>query len=300
MNLTARYLQRKTKVYSFIFSATIFCFFQFCVIVFFSSCSKDPALWEVKNLNNNTVSAFGHGGMGIAFKYPIDSYESFEPCMRIGADGTEMDVQLTKDSVLILFHDQQLKDATLCTGKVNDKNWSEIKDCILASPYSTNINIITASYLLSKVDLENKTFTFDCKLYKADNQQYNTFLTTYANALIKLMDDYKIRHEAFVESNDINFLRILKSKDPEIKLFIYPTDFDSALDIAKSMDLYGITIATTAITKEQVKKAHDANKRITVWNVENEKDNIDAVQKNVDFIQSDKIIHLLKMLDKYK
>ena len=54
--------------------------------------------------------------MGIAFKYPINSYESFEPCFRIGAEGSEMDVQMTKDSVLVLFHDAKLEDGTLCKG----------------------------------------------------------------------------------------------------------------------------------------------------------------------------------------
>ncbi len=54
-----------------------------------NSCSKDKPIYETNNLNGNIISAFGHAGMRLAFKYPINS---IEPVLRIGADGTEMDV----------------------------------------------------------------------------------------------------------------------------------------------------------------------------------------------------------------
>jgi glycerophosphoryl diester phosphodiesterase len=264
------------------------------------ACTKDPALWETQNLNNNQISAFGHGGMGIFFKYPMDTYESFEPCMRIGADGTEMDVQMTKDSVLVLYHHNTLKDGTLCTGLMNEKNWSEIKDCLHASPYSNSINMLTATELLDKLDLDEATVTFDCKLHKAPDEDYHTYIKRFANALIKLTDKYSIRHKVFVESGDTNFLRILKDVDPDIKLFIYPSTFESGLTIAKNMNLYGITINNNKITRAQVKEAHNNNKFVTVWDLKSEQDNLDAIQKSIDFMQSDKLIHLLKVFGKYK
>ena len=36
-----------------------------------------------------------------------------------------MDVQMTKDCVLVLFHDAKLEDGTLCKGILNDKTWEE-------------------------------------------------------------------------------------------------------------------------------------------------------------------------------
>jgi len=150
------------------------------------ACHKKDLTNNVRNLNNNTISIFGHGGMGIAFKYPINSYESFEPCLRIGADGTEIDVQMTKDSLLILFHDQKLKDGTLCSGIVSEKNWSEIKECLHACPYSNSVNMIPVSYLFDRIALNKATITFDCKLYEAENNDHQQFLKTYASALVRL------------------------------------------------------------------------------------------------------------------
>ncbi len=68
------------------------------------SCKRDVALYEIHNLNNNQISIFGHAGMGFEFEYPIDTYQSIEPVLRIGADGSEMDIQMTSDSILVLYH----------------------------------------------------------------------------------------------------------------------------------------------------------------------------------------------------
>jgi len=110
-----------------------------------SSCSKDKPVNETNNLNGNIISAFGHAGMGIGFKYPIDTYESFEPCLGIGSDGTEIDIQMTKDSVLVAYHHNKLEEGTLCSGTINDKLWSEIWGCHHTSPYSSKINLISVN-----------------------------------------------------------------------------------------------------------------------------------------------------------
>src|ERR1043166_8044350 len=114
------------------------------------SCSRDKMLSDVNNLNGNTISAFGHGGMGEGFKFPIDSWESLEPVLRIGADGSEMDVQMTKDSVLVLYHHQKLEHGTLCSGTLNDHLWSEIWGCHFASPYSSTIDLVKADDLFGQ------------------------------------------------------------------------------------------------------------------------------------------------------
>src|SRR4051812_33149372 len=96
-------------------------FLAFLILQIISSCSKDPSISKTNNLNGNVISAFGHAGMGLGFKYPIDTYESIEPCLRIGSDGSEMDIQMTKDSVLVVYHHSELEESTLCSGMINDQ-----------------------------------------------------------------------------------------------------------------------------------------------------------------------------------
>jgi len=270
----------------------------------FTTCKKDEALWQVENLNGNKISAFGHGGMGIAFKYPIDTYESFEPCLRIGADGTEMDVQISKDSVLVLYHHQKLEDGTSCDGIISTKNWNEMEKCLHACPYSSSVNLIPASYLLDKVnDKSNLVFTYDCKLYHASTLTYNqkiNYFNTFANSLIKHITKYNTIDNSFIESSDTLFLRLLQNKKPGLKLFYYTGNYKSGLDVSKKIELYGLTIDHNLISKEEITAAHKNNLRITLFNTQTESENLKAIQKNPDFMQSDKIIHLLKIFGTYK
>lgn len=273
-------------------------------ICLFNSCSKDPAIYKTNNLNGNIISAFGHAGMGLGFKYPIDSYESIEPCLRIGSDGSEMDIQMTKDSVLIVYHDSQLEEGTLCKGMINNLLWSEIWGCHRISPLSSKINLLSFNQLMDRLtssgyDIHNYLFTFDCKLYSTLTDK-NSFLNQYANAVLKVMDDFQLQNNLLIESQDTTFLHILKNKRSGLKLFIYPDNFENGFTIGKAMNLFGITIHTKLISAEQIKLAHDNGLRVTLWGINSEKENIDAILKSPDFIQTDKIIHLLKVFGNYK
>jgi glycerophosphoryl diester phosphodiesterase len=273
----------------------------FALVTCFSSCERDAPLYEVHNLNGDQISAFGHGGMGVQFKYPIDCYESIEPCLRIGADGTEMDVQMTSDSVLVGYHHSDLHEGTMCSGMINDHTASELWGCHFASPFSSTLQIRTIGEIFSNTPSRNDyTFTFDCKSYNHESDQ-DAFRNRFANAIINLADAYSISAEKlYIESPDSSFLRVLKNKRSDLKLFIYPASFEEGLNIAEKMDLFGITISTTIVTKEQIERAHEKGIRITLFNTRTKDENLDAILKSPDFIQSDDIIYLLKVFGKYK
>ena len=277
----------------------------FGVIILFDSCKKDVQIYKVTNLNGNEISVFGHAGMGISFKYPIDTYESIEPVLRIGADGSEMDLQMTKDSVLVVFHAIHLEDMTPCvSGTINDKLWNEISGCHIASPFSSSINIISFNQLMDRLtasgkNIHNYIFTFDCKLY-TNNTNSKTFINQYANAILKAINDFNLQNNVFIESQDTSFLHLLQTKQSGLKLFIYPTDFESGFQIATSMHLFGITTHVDHITEAQIKQAHDNGVRVTLWGISAASQNVNAILKNPDFIQTDKPIELLKLFEKYK
>jgi glycerophosphoryl diester phosphodiesterase len=279
------------KKYYLIFSI-LFSFFSF-------TCKVDRALIEVENLNNNEIGLFGHGGTGISYKYPINSLESIQYCLNIGADGTEMDLQLTRDSVLVAFHPHNLNDATLCEGEINSKLWSEIWGCHYTSPLSSSINIIGINDLFEKLNKNNNSiYTFDCKLLNNSNDHIS-YKKQFANAIIKTIQNNKLNDaNIFIESNDTLFLSMLKLKNKHLKLFYYSTSFEQGLIVAKKMQLFGLTMANENISANEIKKAHLNNLRITLWNIKTKKENLNAISKNPDYIQSDKINHLLKVFGK--
>ncbi|MFH2095287.1 MAG: glycerophosphodiester phosphodiesterase family protein, partial [Bacteroidota bacterium] len=129
-----------------------------------TGCLKDADDFDIQNLNGNDIMILGHRGMGEMYKHPGNTYEGIIPVFGIGADGTEMDVQMTKDSVLVLFHDKDMKLTTTCEGAIYDYTWPEIGGCEYHCLVQ-NVYIITLDNLFSRIqDLRKYYFSFDCKL----------------------------------------------------------------------------------------------------------------------------------------
>ena len=101
----------------------------------------------------------------------------------------------------------------------------------------------------------------------------------------------------YFESQNSDFLIKLKNDNPEYKLFIYPPSFEIGLEVALNIELFGITISTDEISREQIEIAHSNNLFVSIWNVNSKNANIAAINKNPDCIQTDKVKHLVNLLD---
>ncbi|MDO4572863.1 MAG: glycerophosphodiester phosphodiesterase [Clostridia bacterium] len=64
---------------------------------------------------------------GFSSRYPENTMPAFEKAAEIGADGAEFDVQLTKDGVPVIFHDESLKRITGCDALVSELRLEELR-----------------------------------------------------------------------------------------------------------------------------------------------------------------------------
>ena len=263
--------------------------FLLIINLFLLSCTKDEFL--INNLDGNKIKIVGHGGMGIGSIYPMNCYESIMKCLMLGADGVELDIQMTKDSVLVLYHDHDLSHSTNLKGKINDLIWSEIKNAYYTEFPYFNYSIISLEKLLSNIDnLHRYHYTLDCKYIEEKNKD------TYARAVIQIIEKYKLKENIYIESSNEQFLKKIQQEKPEYKLFIYPPSFEIGLQTAIDLDLYGMIISTAIITKEQIHLAHQHGIRVAILNVHSQSENVKAIKKNPDIIQTDNLSHLLKIL----
>jgi len=266
------------------------------ILLHFFSCGKnDVDLSQIQNLNGNKISSFGHSGMGIASQFPINSFESIVSAVNIGVDGVEIDVQLTKDSVLILFHDKEMEGSTNLEGFVWEKTWAEIQEGIYSNPLFAEYRIISLDQLFE--NLNNKhdlLFSLDFKLHESDHPDF--YIQRHWDALIKVIDKHEMANNIFVESKRIRYLERLKSLRPDWKLF-YLMAFEGGFEIAVENDFYGMVMPRRFITKEQIEEAHDAGLRISLFDLKTKADNLEAIDLSPDFLQTDKVKHLVKVLN---
>ena len=138
------------------------------------SCKKDVDL-DFNNIDNK-IAVFGHGGMGIYSRRPLDSMESLFECLSHNSDGVEVDVQLTKDNELVAYHDTDLSGKSYCDGQVAEKNWNEMSDCVYKSEPYTHYKIVKLEEVLTTFNkFDAKQIVFDIKLYPSEQESLDDY-----------------------------------------------------------------------------------------------------------------------------
>jgi glycerophosphoryl diester phosphodiesterase len=260
-------------------------------ILFACSCKKNSN--GVAKQNTGAI-ALGHGGMGINHIYPLNSYESIAYCLNLGADGTELDLDMTKDSVLVAFHDLELSDMTNLSGKIYDKNWTEIENAQFKDPTYAGYRLSTLKMLFSSINKPNeKIFAFDCKNYNPDTSA--SYRYRFCRELLKIIDEYHLNERSFIQLKREELIVTMKSLRPDVQIYIY-ADYQQGVELALKHQLQGIVVPVEDISEEQVNCAHALRIRIAVYNANSKKTNLEALAKNVDIIESGSIRHLLKVL----
>ena len=270
--------------------------FLFLILIGLNSCQKET--FQIKNLSGNTIIAVGHGGMGFTSTFPLNTYESILQCLTLGLDGTEIDIQLTKDNVLVAFHDEKLDDNTNLSGYVRDFTWHELQSAYYTNLPYLNYRIISMDQLFSSLpNAEDYRYVFDCKLI-AGASDPSTYQTDFIEALVNIVSLFKLEQELYIESNSILFLTACKVQKPDYLYLFINSSFENALQQAIVLNLSGISIDNENISADQVLLSHAQHKIVSVWNVHYQPDNIDAIKKSVDIIQSDSPRNLYKLLNR--
>lgn len=85
----------------------------------------EQIITEIHNPNSKNVLVICHRGDWR--NYPENSIPAIESVIRMGADMVEIDVQLTKDSVLVLMHDRTIDRCTTGRGKIGEMTYEELQ-----------------------------------------------------------------------------------------------------------------------------------------------------------------------------
>ena len=259
-------------------------------MLLFGNCEEKKD-YDITNINHNTIMILGHRGMGDHFQYPGNTLESILPVLEIGADGCEIDVQITKDSVLVLFHNEELNTRTQCDGQIYDFTWEEIKNCNYTALH-TNVKLISVDELFSNIgEPGNFYFSFDCKL-NSDNAYNINYRKIFLRAIKNISNKYNMSGNIFIEG-DLNFLLLAKELGLNNKGFLIGSSTDAAIE----NNIFGVG-ATVNTSFDTIKYAHDNGIYVMMWGAKTDIGNKQALKLNPDILQTDKPIPLLMLLDR--
>jgi glycerophosphoryl diester phosphodiesterase len=87
--------------------------------------SRPYHLFKYNYTEGDNFTAIAH--RGASAYYPENTLESFQGAILMGADMVELDVQLTKDGEVVVFHDEKLSRCTNGKGRIADHTLIELK-----------------------------------------------------------------------------------------------------------------------------------------------------------------------------
>lgn len=216
----------------------------------------------------------------------------FEEAYQYGADIVEMDLQITKDGVIIVYHDNYLDRFTNCTGLVEDKTWVEIQKCDKLYFYKINSLEDVIKWSNGKIII-NAEFKFNSSVIPAIKlvQKYNAYNWVY-----------------FQTKSDPALYLEARTFDQEVALLFAPNDVDQlnwALDLNDD-NLVVIELNKEFRSREIIDAIHDAGKLVTenAWHFSAVHEAFGAAcepvfEMNIDIAITDKTPSCIKQRDEF-
>ena len=224
----------------------------------------------------------GHRGTGptrSGHALPENSISSFAAAMAAGADGIELDVEITQDGQLIVMHDDTVNRTTDCMGCVSAMTFDEIRDCRLLDGEElpteerppTLEEVYDAIPIPALINVELKVYGPNCSTD-----------TTGPDALVPLALEEVTRlggeNRTFFSSFDPDAAELVKLEQPEyysaLLLFVGDSD-DIERALLRGQDAIHPSLTVPA---EIVQEALDSGLQVNVWTVNSELD----MQANID------------------
>jgi glycerophosphoryl diester phosphodiesterase len=202
----------------------------------------------------------GHRGIGayILKDFPENTLKSFKEAYKF-VDYCECDVRLTKDSKVIVFHDETLDRTTNGKGKVEDFTYNEL----LKLKVGDNEKIPLIEELLEFLK-ENPNKNLFIEL-KGENTE---------EKLIELINNYKLTNQINIISFNIDWLKKIRNIDKNISIGILVRDIKNEEEIKLIKKDYenlladNIGINYRIVSKDLVKIFNN----LWVWNPRNKED----------------------------
>ncbi len=242
------------------------------------------------------VIILGHRGMGSYYKMPGNTYESILPAIGIGCDGCEIDIHLTKDTALVLYHSHLLNSHTTCGGRIYESTLQEVKQCKYLA-IQNDIYIYSVEELFDKLPaLNNLYFSFDIKL-DDEVSNFDLYQDQFARAIKRVCDKYNMGNNILLESTQ-QFLIKAKNMGLTTKLFLGGALSQAHIDSAVKYSFFGI-VSQLDDFEVDADIAHAKGLYVMGYTPYQYYLNMDAIRKKVDILQTDDPMSILKRFDRF-
>lgn len=241
-------------------------------VIFYVLIKTDTLVLNADHLNSVTITAH----RGASKKAPENSLSAFEIAIEDGADVIELDVRQTKDGVVVVMHDENIKRVTGVNKKIGDLTYEELLQYNLDADHGKDFPNEKIPTLREAIELIDGRADMNIELKPAKT---DTNLETCVAALV---EEYDLYDSCVVTSQTYDSIRKIKQYDEKIK-----TVYVMSVAMGQFFDLEyadAFSIKYIYANSEVVKRVHEAGKDIYVWTIDDERNLERMMLLNVDSI----------------
>ena len=224
---------------------------------------------EVLRRTNRTMKLWAHrGASGHA---PENTLPAFEMAHLAGADGIELDVQLSKDGVPVVIHDEQIDRVSDGVGNVRDYTFEELR--------SFNMNRQFPAYGRAVIPTLSEVYDLVKGTEMAVNLELKNSVVFYEGLeeqVLELARRKGLEDRIIYSSFNHYSMRKIKRLLPTARVaFLYSDGILDAAEYARQNGAYAIHPSLGNMVYPDldiVRECHDRGVRVHVWTVNEEAD----------------------------
>ncbi|NBG87702.1 glycerophosphodiester phosphodiesterase family protein [Isachenkonia alkalipeptolytica] len=246
------------------------------VTMVFGSFGMGSAVQQGMVYAGRNVEVISHRGI-VSGEFE-NSLSAVRGSLEAQVDAVGMDVQMTKDEVIVLNHDPTLKRTFGLPHNIRNTEYKELmeQEPILPRNFEAGDPYLpTLDEVLTLIDGQ-MTIHIDVKTFGESE--------LYAEKIVKVVEENDMEEYAYIQSFDYDFLKKVKELNPEIKTaqILY-----FALGDIGSLEVDYLTVYKGMLSDELVQRTRRSEKGLFVWTVNTEESIQEVLQYDIDGIITD-------------
>lgn len=231
------------------------------------------------NYTVKRVQIQAHAGGAKECLFPDNTISAFNYGLKTKVDVLEMDINITKDKKLIVYHDRYInhvlcKDLTLKQVKEYNQKAEKSENTEKIPTFEELFDFIQAS------NYENKnTIGFNIEIKTEPEIDTDSEVNEFAKLLIDAINKYNIKNKTTIQSFDKRAIKAVQILDPSIELSYLIEDPNiNMVDAGKELKVQIISPDYKFLDAKKVEQLHENGIKVLPWTV----DTITDIQHMLD------------------
>ncbi len=228
---------------------------------------------------------------------PENTLAAFREAVRVGADLIELDIRLSRDNEVVVFHDRDLSRTSDGTGPVDEKTLAELKKIDAGGYFSGQFSgerIPTLDETIRCILPGRIGLCIELKI----DQGRDSVRPKLVRRAAEIIGKNRFHSRVILASFDREAVRLCKAVLPEVRTALI-FNREEVWEECADGDYSGLDLLSarwSIITAPRVAAAHRAGRKVIAWTIDRENELEKVVRCSVDAVASNNPAWLIQVL----